>query len=178
MPIIMGVDSSTKTGLVCLSDDPKFFFSTELEAKKMNGFERLAWFRTAIDKLVNTYKPDICVIENYGFANSHSLVPLVEIGTTIRMVFHDRKIPIVNIAPTSLKSFVCSSGNAKKEMMILEAYKRWGFQAATNNIADAYGLAKVGQYLLGLENVTKDSASKIEKLESVKLYRANYPKTA
>lgn len=167
MTIIMGIDSSTKSGIVCLSEDPKFFFSTELENKKLKGLERVVWFGEAVGKLLNTYKPDLVVIENYGFANSHTLVPLVEIGTSIRLACYQRNVPMVFIPPTSLKAAIANAGNAKKEMMLMEIYKRWGFEAATNNIADAYGLAKVGQMMHGVEKITKDVATKLKKIESV-----------
>lgn len=168
---IVGLDTSTKTGFVVLSDDPTFFFSTELEAKNLKGFERLVWFRKAVNKLLDTYNPVAVVIENYGFANAFTLVPLVEIGTIVRMVVHDRGIPLIEIPPTTLKKIITGKGVAKKEVMLLEVFKRWGFTAATNNVADAYSLAKIGQYLCGLEKFNKAEIAGLEKIESVKKFR-------
>lgn len=39
---------------------------------------------------------------------------------------------------------MAGKGNAKKDMMILEVYKKWGFSAPTNDIADAVGLGMFG----------------------------------
>ncbi len=149
---VMGIDASTRSGVVCLSDDPKFYFSTELENKKLKGLDRVVWFKDSVGKLLDTYKPILAVIEDYGYANSFTLVPLVP--------------------PTSLKSAIANSGSAKKELMLMEIYKRWGFEAATNNIADAYGLAKIGQMLYGLEKITKESSTRLSKIESVTSYMA------
>ena len=57
---------------------------------------------------------------------------------------------------------------------MLEVYKRWGFEAATNNIADAYGLAKVGQYLVGLEPFNKAVSASMEKIASVVEFRKTF----
>lgn len=169
---VMGIDASTRSGVVCLSDDPKFYFSTELENKKLKGLDRVVWFKDSVGKLLDTYKPILAVIEDYGYANSFTLVPLVEIGTVVRLACRERNINMVFIPPTSLKSAIANSGSAKKELMLMEIYKRWGFEAATNNIADAYGLAKIGQMLYGLEKITKESSTRLSKIESVTSYMA------
>lgn len=47
------------------------------------------------------------------------------------------------IAPGTLKKFVADTGNAKKELMLLNVYKKWGVEFKDNNLADAYGLARM-----------------------------------
>ncbi len=42
-----------------------------------------------------------------------------------------------------LKMFVTSKGNAKKELMIKEVFKKWSFDTNNNNEADAYGLSMI-----------------------------------
>ena len=46
------------------------------------------------------------------------------------------------IPPNTLKKFITGKGNAKKELMLLKVYKRWGVEFNDNNMADAYSLAK------------------------------------
>lgn len=166
---IISFDVSTKTGCVCLSDDPKFYFSTELENKKLKGLDRVVWFKEAAGKLLDTYKPVVAVIEGYGYSNAFTLVPLVEIGTAVRLACKERNIDIILIPPTSLKRTL-GSGTFTKDMILLEVYKKWGFSAATNNIADAYCLARAGKAILGLDKVTKDVSSTLAKIESVSEY--------
>jgi len=45
--------------------------------------------------------------------------------------------------PTQIKKFITGRGNAKKDVIIREVYKRWGFETDDHNIADAYGLAQM-----------------------------------
>jgi len=165
----MGIDASTRSGVVCLSDDPKFYFSTELENKKLKGLDRVVWFKDSVGKLLDTYKPILAVIEDYGYANSFTLVPLVEIGTVVRLACRERNINCVFIPPNSLKK-VLGSGKFTKDMMLLEVYKKWNFSASTNNIADAYVLAKVGQMLYGLEKASKEVSTNLKKIESVNTF--------
>lgn len=40
--------------------------------------------------------------------------------------------------------FVTGAGNASKDQIMMSVYKHWGFEAKTNNIADAIGLAMFG----------------------------------
>ena len=168
---VIGLDLSTKTGVVCLSDDLSFYFADELNTK-LTGFARLSWFRERILKLLKTYPPELVVIEGYSFSGKFTNSFQYEIGSIIRMALYDAKIPWVDIPPKSLKSAISSSGGkASKGMMLLEVFKRWGFSAPTDNVADAYGLAKIGQYILGIEKFNKANAATIEKIESVKAYR-------
>jgi crossover junction endodeoxyribonuclease RuvC len=169
---IVGIDCSTKTGFCVLNDKPDFFFSTELENKNLKGLDRVVWFGEAVGKLLKTYQPQLVIIEEYGFANAHTLVPLVEIGTIIRLACRERSIDMAFIPPTSLKSFITGKGNAPKELMMMEIYKRWKFEATTNNVADAYALAKVGQAIFGYEKITKDATMKLKKIASVTDYMA------
>ena len=47
------------------------------------------------------------------------------------------------ISPTTLKKFVTGKGNSGKDIMLLEVYKRWNVSFSNNNLADAYGLARM-----------------------------------
>lgn len=56
------------------------------------------------------------------------------------------------IAPGTLKKFVSGDGRAKKDLMLLHVYKKWGVEFADDNLADAYGLARMAleEYKNGL----------------------------
>jgi len=61
----------------------------------------------------------------------------------IRMMLYKKKIKYEIIAPGTLKKFVAGNGSAKKEHMLLNVYKKWGIEFEDNNLADAYGLARM-----------------------------------
>lgn len=95
----------------------------------------LAWAMHAHQVILEGY--------SYGSQNMHAVA---ELGGIIR--YHLRKIgqSPVEIAPMSLKKFVAGSGHADKDQM-LEAVQRTGLPILDHNMADAFGLAKLGMVL-------------------------------
>ena len=112
---------------------------------KAKGIERVQLIGRAIADILDEHAPDIVVVENYGFANKHTLVILVEIGTVIRLSLHAYKFKWGAAAPNAVKKFGAGVGNAKKDKMMIEVYKQWGFEG-TDNEVDAYALAALGLY--------------------------------
>lgn len=167
---IVGLDVSTCTGCVVMDDKGAVIEAEEWEFPKLRGMERVWKFYDRATKLIADHLPGTVVIEGYGYAgpSPHTLVTLVEIGTAIRMVLDQAAdCKVVEVAPTALKKFVTGSGNAKKDSMMLEIYKRWGFDTKSNNISDAYGLARIGVALSVPEAdwVTKFQVEVLSKLK-------------
>ena len=48
--------------------------------------------------------------------------------------------------PGQIKKFTTGKGNAKKELMMKEAYKRWGFETESHDVADAYAIARLVEH--------------------------------
>lgn len=61
----------------------------------------------------------------------------------IRIMLKKRGVPFKIIAPGTLKKFVTGDGRAKKDLMLLKVYKKWGVEFDNDNLADAYGLARM-----------------------------------
>lgn len=61
----------------------------------------------------------------------------------LRVFFRKNEVKFKVIAPGTLKKFVTGTGVAKKELILLKTYKRWGVEFDDNNLADAYGLARL-----------------------------------
>lgn len=51
------------------------------------------------------------------------------------------------VAPMTLKKFVTGKGNSPKDVMIKCVYQKWGFDTDSNDLADAYGLARLAYAL-------------------------------
>lgn len=139
----IGLDLSTRTGLVVLEPGPVVRESIEV-APKSKGWVRVQEITDTILGTITTYSPDEVVIEGYGFANQHTLVTLAEIGSVVRYCLYLSGVAYREIPPNQLKKFVTGKGNAKKDAITLNVYKRWGYEAETDNVADAYGLAAIG----------------------------------
>jgi len=146
---VMGLDPSTKTGFVWMEDKDgeslHVVQSGEITFPGQKGMTRVQSIGQSVKDDLIGFQPNLVVIEGYGFANKHTLVTLVEIGTAIRLALHESGIPWASAAPTQLKKFVSGKGNTKKDGIMLEVYKQWRFEG-TDNECDAFGLAALGLY--------------------------------
>lgn len=146
---VMGLDTSTKTGVSVVDDSLRVVLGEQVTFPKLRGWERASAIAARIMELYTEHQPDLVVIENYGFANANSLVTLVEVGTIIRYFLWQENIPYIEVPPNSLKKFVTGKGQGKKEEIMMFVLKKWGYTSATNDIADAVGLGMFGLGCLG-----------------------------
>lgn len=142
---ILGVDPSTYTGLCQLEGDKHT--TKLLHFDKARGFERLHLIAQSFRNTVMEWSPDLVVIEGYAYGNVGSLVTLVEIGTLLRKTLYDGKISWYDAPPTLLKKFATGKGNANKAAIAIAVKQRWGFESKSDDVVDAYGLARLGQSL-------------------------------
>ena len=147
----LGLDlSCTASGVVALTQVgdglPSIVIEHELKPKGLAGAERNRWIATEVMTRVHELKPDLIVLEGYGLNLQHpsSIVPLGELGGVIRFCLHIDGLSWFDPRPSEMKKFATGKGNANKEIVMLEVYKRWGFSAKTNNTADAYVAAAMG----------------------------------
>lgn len=144
---VMGLDLSTESGVVVLEADKKYevasLYAGVANFPKTTGMERAGLIASQIMDVHETFKPDFCVIENYGFGNSNTLATLVEIGTVVRYFLYQGDHQYLLVPPNSLKMFI-GKGNMPKEMIRLEVYKQYGFEHPSNDVIDAFALAMFG----------------------------------
>ena len=141
---MMGLDLSTKCGIAVVGENQRVIAAQEVEFPKLRELERCMAIADYIMAEHAEHKPNLVVIEGYGYANAYTLATLVEIGTAVRIALWLASAHFMLVPPNSLKKFVTGKGNAAKDLMILALYKKWGFSAETNNIADAVALAMFG----------------------------------
>jgi crossover junction endodeoxyribonuclease RuvC len=158
MTTALGIDPSTKaTGLVHLyaADKikvPQTLFAGTLVPKKLAGIDRAQWIVSEIMERITEWQPDVIVIEGYSLnmKNASSVIPLVELGGLLRFCLKLDGLSWADPRASELKRFVTGKGNSDKDQVMLQVYKRWGFEPASNDIADAYGLAVMGLAYKGL----------------------------
>lgn len=148
---VLALDISTKTGVGMFESPTKHSTKTLVHKPEKCRIQRALRYSDDMDHLIQEFDPDVAIIEGYGYGNAHTLVTLVEIGTTIRSSLVRNSVPMIEVPPTTLKKFVCGSGNAAKELMIKEIYKRWGAELPTNDEADAFALGMMAYALLGMD---------------------------
>lgn len=61
----------------------------------------------------------------------------------LRIFLFKKNINYKIIAPGTLKKFVTGKGNAKKNLILLNVYKKWNIEFNDDNLADAYSLARM-----------------------------------
>jgi len=151
---VVGLDLSTCTGLAVIVSGgikPSVHHTEVVQFKKLNGWPRVNAIACRIMEVVEQEEPDCVALEGYGFGQMASVVTLAEIGSVVRFLLWQEDIPFLDIPPSSLKKFVTGKGNAKKDQMILEVYKHYGYTSKTNDIADAIGLGMFGLCAMGVK---------------------------
>jgi crossover junction endodeoxyribonuclease RuvC len=141
--IILGIDPSTKMGLVVLEYDNKVVKTIHQEcySSKQKDMPRLGDIGARIFDLCDKAKPDLIGLEGYSFGSKFNHEAMYSIGTVIRYFLWQWEYAYTIIPPTTLKKFVTGKGNSKKDLMMLGVFKNWGFDTTDDNVADAYALA-------------------------------------
>jgi len=150
---IMGLDLSlTGTGLVVIQNGE--LKRKELIAVKTKGIERLgnilALVKNAVTETTETIgRIDLAVIEDYSFGSRGcAIFSSGELGGVIRLYLYLEKNDFLLVSPATLKKYVAGKGNADKDVMLKEVFKKWGQDFDDDNIADAYSLARAGELFL------------------------------
>jgi crossover junction endodeoxyribonuclease RuvC len=151
-PVTVGIDQSlTGFALTALSlDDPKKHITWVYKSPYF-GIERLVDIRQwLVDHLEYLEEHDLEVadlaMEGTVLASQAALV-LGELSATVRLAIYDlyedhRRYPL-KVPPMTLKKYASGKGNAKKQEMLLQIYKRWGVEFNDDNAADSYALARL-----------------------------------
>lgn len=140
-------------------------YTARLLKTSKKGVERLIWFRDSIEALAGQF--DLAVVEGYAYGRHNQMAALGELGGLVKIALHETGVPYVIVAPTSLKKFVTGKGNAPKDLIMMEAYKRWEVDVPTTDEADAVALALMGATAVygldtGLPKPNMEALKKVE----------------
>ncbi|MFD1179650.1 hypothetical protein ACFQ3W_25585 [Paenibacillus puldeungensis] len=137
----IGIDPSTKTGLVILDRDGNILDTMEITAKG----EDPARMADIIYKTINNLEQgDLIAIEGFGFASQSGFL-LGGIGWGMRVGMYLGNIQYKEVAPAALKKFASGKGNTKKDELAVHIFKHWGFESKSDNIRDAFVLAQIAR---------------------------------
>lgn len=167
-PIILGVDPSWTGFAMCAgsSVDGKDFDLEEqrisTEAKDWpSQYRRLDHIGEAFMNFVNNVFPAFVAIEGYAMGSKTRPQQAGELGGHIRWLLAKADIPFIIVPPTTLKEFVLGSGKAKKELMMMRAFKRWGHEAKDNDACDAHALMRLAWWY---QQETKTKTKSLQKI--------------
>jgi Holliday junction resolvasome RuvABC endonuclease subunit len=146
----LGIDpSTTATGFVVLESAdqrPRVLFEDTLIPLHLERLERCSAIAGRMLEILGEFEPERTAIEGYGLNMKHpsSVIPLVELGTVLRYFLRQQRFCYLEPSPGELKKFVFGTGKGSKAQMMLQVFKRWGYEAKDEHRADAYGLATIG----------------------------------
>lgn len=116
----------------------------------MRGTERQRWIVDRICGVVfQGLAMPLVVIEGYSFGSKgRAVFDIAELGGIIRYTLADCPCTVVEVPPSCLKKYATGKGNAPKELVLVEAVKRLGYQGSDHNVSDALWLLEmaVDQY--------------------------------
>lgn len=162
MSSTIGIDQSySGFGLVVYSGGTHEQVLGKFEPKKYGtGISRLNAIENWLFDQLDGIETKVIHVAMEGYANGAKFgrETAGELGAAVKRVLLDHFGDKLNglgyptiVPPTSLKKFVTGKGNATKDQMLLHTYKKWGVEFADNNLADAYGLARMAD---AIENGT------------------------
>lgn len=161
---VIGLDvSSTSTGVVVIDGNDKVLVADAWKPKSsLCVIDRAIYMGEQLMSLLEQHEIAHAVVEGYGFS-SQSLAPQAETKGILKMVLRRMGVGWRNVAPTQLKKYV---GGQQKEDVKLAVFKRWGFEHKSNDVVDAYVLARIAQALVypGLVELTKPQKEVLAKL--------------
>lgn len=156
----VGIDPSTKTGVVALDEDGEVWEASEIQV----GLDGRRPDTKHMLKLINgvlqyTTPDDRLAIEGFGFASRQGFL-LGGIGWGLRIGLYVRGTQYIEIAPNQLKKFVGVTGwvgepGSKRRLTESESKKAvkqacreiFNFSHKSHNVVDAYVLAQIARAL-------------------------------
>ena len=108
---------------------------------------------------------DVVVIEGYSFGSQgRAVYQIAELGGVIRYSLWMRKVPYVEVPPSTLKKWATGKGNVGKDEMIAAAIRKHGFEGSNNNAADAHLLWHMANAYYSGKYRTKIEAEQCQKV--------------
>jgi Holliday junction resolvasome RuvABC endonuclease subunit len=168
--VTVGIDQSlTGFALTVLDTKTPSTHLTWVYKSPYFGIERLVdirqWLVDHLSYIEDELEANIVDIAMEGTVlASHAALVLGELSATVRLAIYDffdegdqRRYPL-KIPPMTLKKYAAGKGNAKKQEMLLQIYKRWGIEFNDDNAADSYALARLasGNHISAIEKTIVD----------------------
>jgi crossover junction endodeoxyribonuclease RuvC len=98
-----------------------------------------------IDPIINLHhgEPIKVCIEGPSFhSKGRYVLQMGALNFFIRYFMREEEVDYKVLTPSELKKYVTGKGNSGKELILLHVFKKWGVEFKSNDLADAYGLAR------------------------------------
>lgn len=159
----VGIDPSTKTGLVILSvngdviDQKEITPLSKADPQRFMEIAEQVWYQLR--------KDDVICIEGFSYGSrGRGVSTQYGLGWLIRAELIKSGYTYHEVSPNSVKKFATGKGNSAKDAMVLPIFKKWGFEDTSDNVRDAYVLAQMARAIDGqgeLTNYQKEAMGKV-----------------
>lgn len=144
-PMFVGMDPSYNGfAIVVLDKDANIIEQKLFGSENEEVEDRLIELEKEFKFVPNIMCLHSVCIEGPSYASNGAFV--LQMGALhymIRLMLKRKKVDYKIIAPGTLKKFVTGTGRAKKDLMLLKVFKKWGVEFDDDNLADAYSLARM-----------------------------------
>lgn len=138
----VGIDPSTETGYVRLGKGE--WTPLELTADTKQDPKRMRIIAEKTKVLLSS--GDVVCIEDFSHGSKGQGVGFqYGLGYLIRDMMDCEGINYYEPTPNEVKKFATGKGTVKKDNMVLPIYKRWQFEHDSDNVRDAFVLAKIAE---------------------------------
>ena len=147
--VFVGIDQSYhSTGLMVLDSEGSILRQENFSIVKGSKIEKveecLVEFEKKIDFIPKIHNLQMVYIEGPAYSSSgSSTLQMGALHYFLRLFLYKENIEFKVIAPTTLKKYIAGTGRAKKDLILLKVYKKWGVEFDISDLADAYGLARM-----------------------------------
>ena len=167
-PIAIGIDQSlTGFAMTAVNINHPAAYETWVYKSPYTGVRRLADIQWWMENKFDFLETQNCRIKDIAMEGtvlaSHSALKLGELAGTVKLSiwnyfdgnlnsvipFEEHLRTPLQIPPMTLKKYAAGKGNAKKQEMLMQIYKRFNVEFNDDNAADSYALARLaaGIYL-------------------------------
>lgn len=137
----IGIDLSTKTGIVQIGEYGNVQLAKEITSNKKDP-ERMIEIVESITEIIEPNSK--IAIEGFSYGSrGRGMSFQFGLGYALRIELCKRNIPFLIVTPSQVKKYATGKGNTSKDNMILPIYRNWGFEHNSDNVRDAYVLARI-----------------------------------
>src|SRR5699024_7359548 len=138
----VGLDLSTKTGLVILDESGQVVKAEEITTKEKNDPQRMIILTEKI--MSNLKDDDVIAIEGFSYGSRGRGISFqFGYGYAVRIALFTANKPFSIVTPSQVKKYATGKGNSSKDNMILPIFKKWEFEDDSDNVRDAYVLSQI-----------------------------------
>ena len=152
----VGIDVGiTTTGICILQEDGTYEpieVSVPNSVMALNDFSRFDWLLNSICAAIGYKKePSMYMFEDYAMWGKGQITRIAEFTGQLKRAIYLAQIQRISgpnygifvASPNTLKKFATGAGKGKKSLIIKAVYKKWDFDTDSDDVADAFVLAKM-----------------------------------